>query len=73
MQYGVHPFRQECCGTCKHFSHTGHCDKPINKRGDALHSWTPMNYSPCKDWIKGYVFESGFRRPQTPNPQGAGE
>lgn len=55
MQYGVHPYKDEGCGTCKHYDHSrAYCLVDWNSHERAYPM--PIGLSPCKSWVKGFVF-----------------
>lgn len=71
MQYGVHPFKDEGCTTCKFYRHHDfRCRKGLPANASENEGqFVPTGLSPCKDWEKGFEFlpESWGRfRPVSP-------
>lgn len=54
MQYGVNPFKEEGCTTCKHYKHkSADCMVDYKKHG-RIYPMEP-GLSPCRQWVKGFV------------------
>jgi len=55
----VHPYKEQCCGTCKHYTHVDsrcHVDAPANHD---YGRFTELDLAPCERHVTEFVFAPG--------------